>query len=449
MVDINKVWDAALVELKASISQATFQTWFSDAYIEDYDNKQLTIAVRTIFHKARFDHDFRRPLQEIISRLSDSEVESVVATVDSKPAPEKAAAEGGLFAAAAKPTIKAPQANPTIKPKYTFETFIIGNHNQLANAASKAAADNPGETYNPLFIYGGPGLGKTHLMQAIGNAVWKRRPGTSVLYVSCEQFTNDFIQSVSSGRMKYFKDNYRTVDILLIDDIQFLTKKQGTQEEFFHTFNTLHQANKQIVLTSDRPPKALNGLEDRLVSRFEWGIVADIQPPDYETRMAILLSKCREKNISVNPDILEFLARRIEENVRELEGALNKVIGLTLLQPNITITQVEQAMREMAPIFKRQAPPIQHIFTAVARFYNIDVNDLLGSRRQRELVRPRQVGMYLAKQLTSLSYPAIGKEMRGKDHTTVIHGVRKIEADLKTDPTLYQEINEVKEKLFS
>ncbi|MFH0840972.1 MAG: chromosomal replication initiator protein DnaA, partial [bacterium] len=333
-----------------------------------------------------------------------------------------------------------------INPYYTFSSFIMGKNSELAHAACQAVATNPGHAYNPLVIYGGVGLGKTHLLHAIGNELLKKT--SKILYVTSEKFSNEYINEVRSGRAKFLKDKYRNVDLLLIDDIQFMGGKEGTQEEFFHTFNELHQANKQIVVTSDRPLKSIPALEKRLLSRLEWGMVADITQPDLETRIAILQNKCQEKSYPLPDRILQYVAENITNNVRELEGILIKLVTyheFNNLTPTLETTK--NILADTLASYKSRSTNAKDIIEAVNKYYNVTANDILGSSRKKELVRPRQITMYLLRTEINLSFPAIGAEVGGRDHTTAIHACRKIDGEIKSNQNIAQEINAIKQFL--
>ncbi|HEX9664360.1 MAG TPA: chromosomal replication initiator protein DnaA, partial [Patescibacteria group bacterium] len=331
-----------------------------------------------------------------------------------------------------------------------FENYIVGKSNELAHAACRAVAERPGIVYNPLFLYGGVGLGKTHLVQAVGHEILKNDPATKIIYVSCEKFTNDYIDAVKNGRGKEFQDRYRNVDILLIDDIQFITGKERTQEAFFHTFNALHQNNKQIVLTSDRPPKAIATLEKRLLSRFEWGMIADIQNPDLETRIAILEAKCQEKDYSLDSEIINYLASNIQTNIRELEGALNRIIAQHQLQ-NIepSLPNVKKLISKIASTFQNRSLTPKQILEIVADFYDIDIALVVGNSRKKELVVPRQITMFLMREELRSSYPMIGNELGGRDHTTAMHACDKITKAFENDEKLRQEILSIKQRIYN
>jgi chromosomal replication initiator protein len=343
-----------------------------------------------------------------------------------------------------------PVTDGKLNPKYTFETFIVGKGNELAHAAAIAVSENPGQKYNPLFVYGGVGLGKTHLVQAIGNAVLAKNPEAKVMYVTCEKFTSEFIFAVKSGRGKEFKDTYRTVDLLMIDDIQFLTGKDGTQEEFFHTFNALHQANKHVVLTSDRPPKQIPALEHRLISRFEWGMTVDISSPDFETRIAILETKCKERNYDIDPEIVKYIATIVQSNVRELEGALNKIIAYHQFKnTKPTLDTAKNLLSTFGPTQSKKNVTAKHIINTVSSYYDVTVADMSGKCREKRLAFPRQVIMYLMREEMSASYPSIGHELGGRDHTTAMHAYDKIQRELENSPKVRQDMDLIKQRLYN
>ena len=338
-----------------------------------------------------------------------------------------------------------------LNSKYRFDTFVVGGNNKFAHSASLAVAESPGVAYNPLYLYGGAGLGKTHLMHSIGHFILDQNPDMKVLYVTSEQFTNEVIESIRSGnaaKMNKLREKYRTVDVLLIDDVQFIIGKESTQEEFFHTFNVLHSAGKQIILSSDKPPKEMETLEERFRSRFEWGLIADIQPPDYETRMAILKKNAEHYNKEINEDIFQYIATNIKSNIRELEGAYNKVIAFSKLNKvEITLDNVEEALKDIiSPNAKKQITP-QVIIEVVAEHFGISAADIVSKRRNSEFVLPRQICMYLCRELTTESLQSIGKSLNKKDHTTVIHGIEKITEDIKKNEELKNKIGIIKKKL--
>ncbi len=329
-----------------------------------------------------------------------------------------------------------------LNSRYTFDTFVVGNNNKLAHAASLAVADSPAEAYNPLFIYGGVGLGKTHLMHSIAHHILNETPSSKVLYVSTEQFTNELINSIKTGRNEDFRQKYRSIDVLLIDDIQFVTGKERTQEEFFHTFNTLYEAKKQIIISSDRPPKEIETLEERLRSRFEWGLIADIQAPDFETRMAILRKKAELENLDIPNEVTQYVANNVTSNIRELEGAVNKIVAYsTLVHKQITKELAEDALKDL--ISPKEAPSItpEYIVEIVSQHFNLNPSDITSKKRPRDISYPRQIVMYLCRTLTDMSLPQIGYSLGKRDHTTIIHGYEKISLEIKTDTNLQNTIS--------
>lgn len=341
--------------------------------------------------------------------------------------------------------------NANLNPKYKFDTFVVGSNNKLAHAASLAVAESPGEVYNPLYLYGGPGLGKTHLMHSIGHFILEQNPDKKVLYVTSEEFTNEVIESIRSGNaasMTKLRDKYRTVDVLMVDDVQFIIGKESTQEEFFHTFNALHAARKQIVLSSDKPPKEMETLDERFRSRFEWGLIADIQPPDYETRMAILRKNAESYDKQIDEEIIKYIATNIKSNIRELEGAFNKIIAFAKLNKvDLTIESAEEALKDV--IYPNKAKEITPtlIINVVAEHFGVKPEDITSKKRNSEFVQPRQVVMYLCRELTDVSQVNIGKILGKKDHTTVIHGVKKIEAEIENNEELRNKIDIIIKKL--
>lgn len=354
-------------------------------------------------------------------------------------------------AALSNPVYNINYENANLTPKYKFDTFVVGNNNKLAHAASLAVAESPGEVYNPLYLYGGPGLGKTHLMHSIGHFILEQNPEKKVLYVTSEEFTNEVIESIRSGNaasMTKLREKYRTVDVLMVDDIQFIIGKDSTQEEFFHTFNVLHSARKQIVLSSDKPPKELDTLDERFRSRFEWGLIADIQPPDYETRMAILRKNAENYDKQIDEEIFKYIATNIKSNIRELEGAFNKIIAFTRLNKvDLTIESAEEALKDV--IYPNKAKEITPtlIINVVAEHFGVKPEDIMSQKRNSEFVLPRQVVMYLCRELTNVSQINIGKILGKKDHTTVIHGVKKIEAEMQNSEEFRNKIDIIIKKL--
>ena len=451
----NQLWQATLGELELSLSKANFTTWFKNTFISSYENEKVIIAVPNAFTKVWLEQKYHKAILLALKNVTNKKVKDVIYKVENikTAAKQDAKKEVNKIKEVAQnlETDKDEHFNKFgLNPKYTFDTFVVGKANELARAACQAVAEKPGLVYNPLFLYGGVGLGKTHLMQAIGNYSIKRDSNKKVIYIPCEKFTNEFIRSISNGKINNFKDTYRSVDVLLIDDIQFLAGKEGTQEEFFHTFNALHQANKQIVLSSDRPPKAIPALEQRLVSRFEWGMIADIASPDLETRLAILESKCKEKGQTIAHDVLSYIATSIQNNVRELEGALNKVVAFAQLnnvEPDLEIAK--NVLSSLISTSPKKAISPKLLISTVASYFDISSDDLFGQSRKKELVVPRQITMYLMREDLKSSYPSIGQELGGRDHTTAMHACSKISKEIEKNEKIRQDINLVRQRLYS
>lgn len=453
-----EIWQAVLAEFELSLSKANFTTWFKSTGISQYENGHVIICVPNAFTKSWLEKKYHSKIVQILERVTGKAVKKVDYSVDNiKNIKEEecSPAEQLKVSTATTPLYTPPKKNIMIQQfglnqKYMFETFVVGKGNELAHAAAQAVAQRPGEAYNPLFIYGGVGLGKTHLIQAIGQAMLKNNPQTKILYVSSEKFTNEFVMSVKEGRAREFKDRYRNVDLLLIDDIQFIGGKEQTQEEFFHTFNELHQQGKQVVLTSDRPPKAIPALEDRLRSRFEWGMIVDISAPDLETRIAILQKKTQEKNLDISEQMLRTIATNIQSNIRELEGALNKVMAYHELK---NIKPTEESIKEILGSFNeksmRRSLTPRELIKEVTRYFDIAVEDITGKSREKRLAFPRQIIMYLLREELKLSYPSIGDELGGRDHTTAMHAHTKILTELENDLKLKQDIEMIKQRLYA
>ncbi|MFA6215307.1 MAG: chromosomal replication initiator protein DnaA [Patescibacteria group bacterium] len=452
-----KIWQAALGELELTLSRANFTTWFKSTFISEYREETIVIGVPNTFTKAWLEKKYHSAILKALQKITSNKIRNIIYQVETKlkleeekeidqKIEEKIESDGQIN----KSTNLSAINEFGLNPKYCFASFVIGKGNELAHAACLAIAQKPGQVYNPLFIYGGVGLGKTHLLQAVGNQVLRNYPTKKILYVSCEKFTNDFIKSISANRADRFKEIYRSVDVLLIDDIQFLAGKEGTQEAFFYTFNDLHQANKQIVITSDRPPKAIPALESRLVSRFEWGMIADISTPDLETRSAILRSKCQEKNFRLEDEIITYISTNIQNNIRELEGALNKIIAYNQLNGTPpTLENVKKILSSItSPQRKRSITPKQ-IVNLIAEFYDIKMDDLLGSCRKKDLALPRQIAMYLMREELKSSFPAIGSEIGNRDHTTAMHAHIKITKIIDEDEKINQDIKLIREKLYN
>lgn len=452
-----QLWQAVLGELELTLSKANFTTWFRHTAISSYENQRVVVIVPNTFTQTWLEKKYHVNILKTLRKLTENDIKEVLYKVETlKQSYQPSAAERTVTietAIQSTPRAEAPReyANEFgINSKFGFDNFVVGKHNELAHAASQAVASNPGITYNPLFIYGGVGLGKTHLVQAIGNQILQATPGAKILYASCEKFTNDYISSVKAGRAQEFQKTYRGVDVLLIDDIQFITGKEGTQEAFFHTFNALHQNNKQIVITSDRPPKAIATLEQRLQSRFECGLIADISYPDVETRLAILQTKCQEKNVDLAEEVLQYLAENINENVRELEGALNRIMAQHQLQDAApTLDSVKKMLVGMKVSGQTKALTPRELINLVAEFYGVSLPDILGVSRKKSLVVPRQIIMYLLREEMRKSFPQIGEELGGRDHTTAMHAYDKVSRLLEQDEQIKQEITSLKQRLYA
>ncbi len=458
-----ELWQAILGELELELSRTNFKTWFKNTSMKVWDEGagRAVIAVPNTFTKAWFEGKYLPAIKTALTRVTERTPIDVsieigrgesaarvdgpvrVATTSRVPLSEPP----GVSVDAAKPSRR--DSADGINYSYTFENFVVGKANELAKAAALAVTDKPGVAYNPLFIYGGSGLGKTHLLQAIGNKIYettKRR----ALYVTCDRFTSDFIKAISQGRAQVFKDSYRTVDVLLIDDIQFLSGKEGTQEEFFHTFNALHQTQKQIVISSDRPPKAIPALENRLTTRFEWGMIVDISAPDLETRVAILKAKCLSKGITLSDEILHYIAANVQSNVRELEGALNRLVAVHQLNQTVPTLESAKAIFVAGNVRPRKgALTPRQILDTVSQYFDVEVVQLTGASRKKELVVPRQITMFLMREEIRCSYPSIGQELGGRDHTTAMHAYTKIFEERKSNNRLEQDIELIRERLYN
>ena len=455
MIDHQQLWQATLGELELTLSRANFMTWFKNTFIASAEGERVIVGVPNTFTKAWFEKKYHAFILRALQKVSENRVREVIYKVETGPRAAAPAVEITAAVTVATPTAAddGGEATPNelgLNQRYTFENFVIGKANELAHAACLAVCNKPGRVYNPLFIYGGVGLGKTHLLQAVGNHLARRQGGAKVLYVSSEKFINDFIRSISSNVTSRFKNVYRSVDVLLVDDIQFLAGKEGTQEEFFHTFNALHQNNKQIVISSDRPPKAIPALEHRLVSRFEWGMIADVGTPDLETRLAILETKCRERAFAMEREILHYVATSVANNVRELEGALNRIVAFHQLDRSpITLEGVKKMLGTLSGDGPRKSLTPRQIISAVIEYFDLKTEDIMGSCRKKNLALPRQIIMYLMREETKCSYPAIGSEIGNRDHTTAMHAYLKISRELQVDEKLQQDVGVIRQRLFN
>lgn len=451
----NQLWQAVLGEIELTLSKANFVTWFKDTFIASFKDGKVVIGVPNEFVKKWLENKFYKIIKSSLEKISEQKITELVYNVEFKKSTPKIEGVDQLN------TNQSKQAPEEIKkdfntkvcnrfglnPKYVFENFIVGRGNELAHAACRAVVNNPGKVYNPLFIYGGVGLGKTHLLQAIGNEMSKVT--NKILYTTSENFTNNYVYAIKNGQAKEFKNIYRNVNLLLVDDVQFMGGKDGTQEEFFHTFNELYQENKQIVLTSDRPPKSIPAIESRLISRFESGMVADVGKPDIETKMAILQNKAFEKSYSLDPEVLIFLANNVQNNIRELEGALNKIIAYhDLNNTPPTVKSVRYLLNDLILETHGKSLTPKDIIEITAKFYGLSYKDIISGGRKKELVVPRQIAIYLIREELNTSYPTIGNEFGGRDHTTAMHAYNKILAEKQNNERLNQDINSIKQMFF-
>jgi chromosomal replication initiator protein len=437
-MNAERAWEAALGQLQLELPRASFDTWVRDAELLAYEDGAFVFGVQNAYARDWLEDRLLATLKKALSGLMGRTVE-VRFVIWQPDATDEDAFES-------LPPAVAPPAPGYLNSRYTFESFVVGASNRLAHAAALAVAENPAKAYNPLFLYGGVGLGKTHLLHAVGHACFTA--GLHVLYVSSEEFTNDLINAIRAHTTEAFRERYRRMDVLLIDDIQFIAGKESTQEEFFHTFNTLHGQEKQIVISSDRPPKALVTLEERLRSRFEWGLTADIQPPDFETRLAILRSKAERAGRTVESEYLEIIARRVQSNIRELEGALTRVLAFSDLS-GVPLSKdlVEATLADMQARPSVVTP--DRIIAAVADQFGVDEDRLLSNDRSRQVALPRQVAMFLIREGTNASLPQIGEALGGRDHTTVMYGCDKIASLLETDDGLRRRVSAIRETLYN
>ncbi len=447
----DQIWQAAQEELRFQLSKPSYETWLKNASLVAQEKNAFRIGVPTKLAKDWLEDRYSAVIKETLSALVSGDV-SVAFEVVAGTREAKSHGSDTAVAVADEPPIEEVTLDEAsqLNPKFQFQTFVVGNNSRFAHAACRAVAESPAKAYNPLFLYGGVGLGKTHLMHAIGHAVMEKYKRRKVAYVTSEKFMNEMITSIQEGKMTDFRTRYRTVDVLLIDDIAFLAGKDRTQEEFFHTFNSLHELNRQIVISSDRPPKEIPTLEDRLRSRFEWGLIADIQPPDFETRVAILKSKVGPYTKLVPEDVLTFMAHKIQRNIRELEGALIRVVAHASLnhQP-ISLELATKILQDVIPSAESKTLSIDTISRTVANFYHISLEEMRGKRRDKHIVFPRQVAMYLIREETASSLPAIGQAFGGRDHTTVLHSYEKISTEAKEDPRLQADLRKIREVLYS
>ena len=474
-MDAKQVWRAALGELQVSLSPANFETWLRDTALVDVDDNRFRISVPNGFAKDWLESRYRSLISQTLARIVgySVQVEFFIAATETPstngtdamenpssttfpaddaaaPIPGRAPATGSQHVRVEPTRVGGEGSTSNINPRYTFANFIVGSANRLAHAASLSVAERPGHAYNPLFLYGGVGLGKTHLMHAIGNQVAAKFPRKRVVYATSEKFTNEFITSIQQGKIDEFRARYRRIDLLLIDDIQFIADKERTQEEFFHTFNAIHEDGKQIVLSSDRPPKAILTLEERLRSRFEWGLIADLTAPDLETRIAILRAKAEEGAVPITSDVIEFIARKVVSNIRELEGALNRIVAYASM--GAMPISIELAQAVLSNVLynpkKRQITP-ERIAKAVSEYYGVALEQLKGQKRDKAIVVPRQIAMFLMREETDVSLLRIGAELGNRDHSTVLHACDKITRESAGNDELRREIAAVRELIYA
>ncbi|CDQ37852.1 MULTISPECIES: chromosomal replication initiator protein DnaA [Virgibacillus] len=446
MDNIQEIWIATLERIEEKISKPSFDTWLKNTKAETIENNTLIVSAPNEFARDWLENQYTRLISEILTEITGSEIvakfiipntntsiDEIEQTPKQKP-----------------PTNDNEGPKSMLNSKYTFDTFVIGAGNRFAHAASLAVAEAPAQAYNPLFIYGGVGLGKTHLMHAIGHYVRDHNPNAKVVYLSSEKFTNEFINAIMDNKTVNFRNKYRNVDVLLIDDIQFIAGKESTQEEFFHTFNALHDDNKQIIISSDRPPKEIPTLEDRLRSRFEWGLITDITPPDLETRIAILTKKAKAEGLDIPNEVMLYIANQIDTNIRELEGALIRIVAYSsLVNQDIDASLAADALKDIIPSNKPKVITIPSIQETVGAKYNVRLEDFLAKKRTKSIAFPRQIAMYLSREMTDASLPKIGEEFGGRDHTTVIHAHEKVSKLMEKDTQLAKELEEIKEQLKS
>jgi len=451
----DQIWQAALGEIELNLSKANFTTWFKNTFVSSLEDGRVILCVPNAFTKSWLETKYHKEISAAIEHVVNYKIKEILYKVESKKISPAIGLLEKIHLKKKKEDVEPLDMVSSINrfglnPKYTFETFVVGKGNELAHAACQAVAANPGKIYNPLFIYGGVGLGKTHLLQAVGNELSKRT--NKILYTTSENFTNDYVNAVRGGRINDFKDKYRRVDLLLIDDVQFMGGKDGTQQEFFHTFNELQQSDRQIILTSDKPPKLIPALEARLASRFESGMVADVSKPDIETKIAILERKAREKNYFLEEEILHYIANNIKNNIRELEGALNKIVAYHEFNNTTpTIKTVKSILNDLLISAQTRSITPRDILNAVCKFYDLEYKDLTGKGRKKELVWPRQISIFMMRKEINSSYPTIGNELGGRDHTTAMHAFNKIldEIENKENDKVIQEIESIKQILYN
>lgn len=454
----SSLWQAVLGEIELSVSRGNFVTWFKNTQLVQQSDEKVIIGVPNVFIKQQLERKYNDLIEQTLRKngVAPEQVEyKIVSVTQSKTSEEPVLVSAPSSATEQTATPKTAESNTLahsyrqgLNERYTFETFVVGAGNELAFAACQSIAQHPGTKYNPLFLYGGVGIGKTHLIQAVGNAVLAGNRQAKVLYISTEQFVQEFVDALRFRKTADFASYYRTADVLIVDDVQFIAGKEKMQEEFFHTFNALHQANKQIIISSDKPPKEIPTLEERLRSRFAWGMSIDMQNPDFETRCAIIQTKAHSHNISIPQDVVEYLANNVQTNIRELEGALNQLLAfceMRALEPNLSIATSLLGVSKTRP----KHLSAKQIIERTARHFQIPIEDILGPKRDKDIVVPRQIAMYMLRSELHLSFPKIARELGRKDHTTAIHSVEKIEKESRLDASLRTAISEIKERLYA
>ncbi|WP_112179020.1 MULTISPECIES: chromosomal replication initiator protein DnaA [Paraliobacillus] len=447
MENIEELWLSTLESIKEKVSKPSYDTWLKNTSADSITDDTLIVSAPNEFARDWLESRYTELISDALFDVTGAKLKTKFIIPESE----------GSIDDTVQTNRKMPRVNQQdnnefpktmLNDKYTFDTFVIGTGNRFAHAASLAVAEAPAKAYNPLFIYGGVGLGKTHLMHAIGHYVLDHNPSAKVVYLSSEKFTNEFINSIRDNKAVNFRNKYRNVDVLLIDDIQFLAGKEQTQEEFFHTFNTLHEESKQIIISSDRPPKEIPTLEDRLRSRFEWGLITDITPPDLETRIAILRKKAKAEGLDIPNEVMLYIANQIDTNIRELEGALIRVVAYSsLVNKDVDASLAAEALKDIIPSSRPKVVTIAAIQEIISERYNIRLDEFAAKKRTKSVAFPRQIAMYLSRELTDFSLPKIGEEFGGRDHTTVIHAHEKISKLLSTDELLHRDIEEIKERL--
>jgi chromosomal replication initiator protein len=445
MNDYTKLWESALVEIETAVSEANFSTWFRGSFILKHDEGTIYLGVPNSFTRDWLYKKYHNVILRTLRNMNES-VRSLEYVI-TKDAEKKKIEEKRKVQAT--PTISMPlqdfyvNKDDNLNPRYTFDSFVVGPYNELAHAASKTVVKTPGHVYNPLFIYGNTGHGKTHLIQSVGNHIKKDHPQKKVFYLTSEKFGSEYLNALQTGKAQAFKEKYRKFDVLIMDDVQFFSGKDKFQEEFFHLFNTFHESNRQLVFSSDKHPNFIPGLEDRVKSRFNAGMIIELPPPDKESRIAILRAKSLASNIILEDNILEFLAENIESNVRELEGVINAIVCQTQLKNHpLSILEIKNLVKNSTK--QKKNISIKDVIRLVSEFYNVDEESVYDKTRKKEVVKPRQVIMYILREDLSVSFPSIGEKMGGRDHTTVIHSCEKVKEEIKTNPVLMEEISQIR-----